>query len=80
MCQRAPVRDKLSNQNSGGFTEGANSTRVPDWVDENVADWIKINVAAMDTAWGAAEEVNRGALAFVHIPPYVALCLPWAAC
>ena len=42
---------------------------MPDWVDENVAEWIKLNVAAMDAAWGDAAEVNRGALAFVHIPP-----------
>lgn len=54
---------------AGGFSEGANSTPVPDWVDENVAEWIKLNVAAMDAAWGPAEEVDRGALAFVHIPP-----------
>ncbi|KAH9918748.1 Metallo-dependent phosphatase [Epithele typhae] len=54
-----------------GFTEGVNSTQVPDWVDENVADWIKLNVAAMDAAWGPAESVNRGSLAFVHIPPHV---------
>ena len=42
---------------------------MPDWVDENVAEWIKLNVAAMDAVWGDAAEVNRGALAFVHIPP-----------
>ena len=56
---------------TGGFSEGANSTRVPDLVDENVATWINLTVATMDAAWGPAEKVNRGSLAFVHIPPYV---------
>ncbi|EJF56970.1 Metallo-dependent phosphatase [Dichomitus squalens LYAD-421 SS1] len=55
----------------GGFSEGVNSTRVPDWVDENVATWINFTVATMDAAWGPAEKVNRGSLAFVHIPPHV---------
>lgn len=54
----------------GGFSLGANSTRVPDWVDPSVAEWIVSETRAMNAAWGPAE--NRGALAFVHIPPYVA--------
>ncbi|KAK7034650.1 hypothetical protein VNI00_012292 [Paramarasmius palmivorus] len=53
----------------GGFSPGANSQAVPDWVDESVAKWISSETAAMNTAWGPAEE--RGALAFVHIPPHV---------
>ncbi|KAI1798381.1 Metallo-dependent phosphatase [Ganoderma leucocontextum] len=39
----------------GGFSEGANSTRLPDWVDENVATWINLTVATMDAAWGPAD-------------------------
>ena len=64
---------RVTHTQTGGFSLGENSTRVPDWVDENVADWIKLNVAAMDAAWGPAQEVNRSALAFVHIPPCVDL-------
>ena len=51
----------------GGFSPGANSTQLPDWVDSTVADWITAQTEAMNAAWGPAEE--RGALAFVHIPP-----------
>lgn len=53
----------------GGFSEGANSTALPDWVDAKVADWVKLTVAKMNAAWGPAETVERGSLAFVHIPP-----------
>uniref|UniRef100_A0A0W0G322 Calcineurin-like phosphoesterase domain-containing protein n=1 Tax=Moniliophthora roreri TaxID=221103 RepID=A0A0W0G322_MONRR len=53
----------------GGFSPGANSVAVPDWVDESVAEWISTETAAMNAAWGPAE--NRGALAFVHIPPHL---------
>ena len=45
--------------------------RVPDWVDANVAQWIELTVAKMDAAWGPADKVKRGSLAFVHIPPCV---------
>ncbi|PIL27353.1 hypothetical protein GSI_10500 [Ganoderma sinense ZZ0214-1] len=55
----------------GGFSEGTNSTRLPDWVDENVATWINLTVAAMDSGWGPADKMGRGSLAFVHIPPHV---------
>ncbi|KAI0646140.1 Metallo-dependent phosphatase [Trametes meyenii] len=55
----------------GGYSEGTNSTPVPDWVDAKVADWIKLTVAKMDEAWGPADQVERGSLAFVHIPPHV---------
>ena len=53
----------------GGFSEGANSTALPDWVDASVADWITLTVSQMDAAWGPAEQVARGSLVFVHIPP-----------
>ncbi|KAH8116220.1 Metallo-dependent phosphatase [Phellopilus nigrolimitatus] len=52
----------------GGFSEGTGATAVPDWVDSTVAGWIESESAAMNAAWGPAE--NRGALAFVHIPPH----------
>ncbi|KAI0718345.1 Metallo-dependent phosphatase [Cerioporus squamosus] len=55
----------------GGFSEGANSTSLPDWVDEAVAKWIELTVAQMNAAWGPADKVGRGSLAFVHIPPHV---------
>ncbi|ESK86704.1 calcineurin-like phosphoesterase [Moniliophthora roreri MCA 2997] len=53
----------------GGFEPGPDSSGVPDWVDESVAEWISTETAAMNAAWGPAE--NRGALAFVHIPPHL---------
>ncbi|KAI0764830.1 Metallo-dependent phosphatase [Fomes fomentarius] len=55
----------------GGFSEGANSTRLPDWVDAAVATWIERTVVLMDDAWGPADKVGRGSLAFVHIPPHI---------
>ena len=58
---------------AGGITAGPNSTSIPDWVDESVAQWLKSETAAMESAWGPAE--NRAALAFVHIPPHVASSL-----
>ncbi|KAG6906472.1 hypothetical protein DXG01_013799 [Tephrocybe rancida] len=53
----------------GGFSAGPNSTRLPDWVDSSVAQWIKTETHAMNAAWGSADK--RGALAFVHIPPHI---------
>ncbi|KAJ4482613.1 Metallo-dependent phosphatase-like protein [Lentinula aciculospora] len=53
----------------GGFSYGDNSSAIPDWVDESVAAWIESESAAMNDAWGPPE--NRGALAFVHIPPHI---------
>lgn len=53
--------------NEGGFSPGKNSTPVPDWVDDTVATWIEQETQLMNAVWGPAE--NRGALAFVHIPP-----------
>ncbi|KAI0634996.1 Metallo-dependent phosphatase [Trametes polyzona] len=59
----------------GGFSEGANSTALPDWVDAKVADWVKLTVAKMNYAWGPADKVRRGSLAFVHIPPHAVQAL-----
>jgi len=53
----------------GGFSEGANSQPLPDWVDDTVAGWIEEQTAMMDAAWGPADQ-RRGSLAFVHIPPH----------
>ncbi|KAJ2982618.1 hypothetical protein NUW54_g10728 [Trametes sanguinea] len=53
----------------GGFSEGANSTALPDWVDASVADWIQLTVSKMNAVWGPADRVARGSLVFVHIPP-----------
>ena len=55
---------------TGGVSTNPNSTALPDWVDSSVADWIKSESKAMELAWGPAD--TRGALAFVHIPPYAA--------
>ncbi|KII84523.1 hypothetical protein PLICRDRAFT_351516 [Plicaturopsis crispa FD-325 SS-3] len=73
-----PVYNKVSDNSPafvlwffdsrGGWSPGKNSTPVPDWVDSTVAGWIETETAAMNTAWGPAED--RGALAFVHIPPH----------
>ncbi|TFK47515.1 Metallo-dependent phosphatase [Heliocybe sulcata] len=65
----APILVLWFFDSRGGFSPGANSTAMPDWVDSTVATWIQTETAAMNTAWGPAE--NRGALAFVHIPPHV---------
>ncbi|OJT14815.1 hypothetical protein TRAPUB_8609 [Trametes pubescens] len=80
-----PVYTKASDRNPslilwffdsrGGFSEGANSTALPDWVDAKVADWVKLTVTKMNAAWGPAEKVERGSLAFVHIPPHAVLAL-----
>jgi len=67
---RAPSLILWFFDSRGGFSEGANSTAVPDWVDETVADWIEEQTSMMDAAWGPASE-NRGSLVFVHIPPHV---------
>ncbi|KIP09789.1 hypothetical protein PHLGIDRAFT_126087 [Phlebiopsis gigantea 11061_1 CR5-6] len=53
----------------GGFSEGSNSTALPDWVDSSVATWIEQETKLMDSVWGPADQ-TRGALAFVHIPPH----------
>ncbi|KAF9457688.1 Metallo-dependent phosphatase-like protein [Collybia nuda] len=66
----APVLILWFFDSRGGFSPGANSTRLPDWVDVSVADWIESETKIMDEAWGPAEK--RGALAFVHIPPFIA--------
>ncbi|KAK7683089.1 hypothetical protein QCA50_013762 [Cerrena zonata] len=54
----------------GGFFEPTGQQGVPDWVDDTVAGWIQEQTSIMDATWGPAEQ-NRGALAFVHIPPHV---------
>ena len=54
---------------TGGFSPNPNSEPLPDWVDESVAGWIESESREMEEAWGPAE--LRGAVAFVHIPPYV---------
>lgn len=53
----------------GGFSPNPDSQPVPDWVDASVADWIVSETTAMNKVWGPPE--TRGALAFVHIPPFV---------
>lgn len=52
----------------GGVSSDPNKTTVPDWVDESVNSWIIAETARMEEAWGPAEQ--RGALAFMHIPPH----------
>ena len=49
-----------------GFTPGANSVAIPDWVDDSVATWLASEIALMNAAWGPSE--SRAALAFVHVP------------
>ncbi|KAI0711211.1 Metallo-dependent phosphatase [Earliella scabrosa] len=56
----------------GGFSLGANSTRVPDHVHPSVATWIERTVSRMNAFWGPADKVGRGSIAFMHIPPNVA--------
>lgn len=60
-------------QSTGGRSPGSTSAPLPDWVDASVAGWIKNETAAMEAAWDSIESRKRGALAFMHIPPYVAL-------
>jgi hypothetical protein len=54
----------------GGWSPGATSAPLPDWVDASVARWIQSESALMDAAWGSESANKRGALAFVHIPPH----------
>ena len=42
---------------------------IPDWVDESVVGWLSSELKKMDAVWGPSS--RRGALAFMHIPPYV---------
>ncbi|KAI0659004.1 Metallo-dependent phosphatase [Cubamyces menziesii] len=72
---RAPSLILWFFDSRGGFSEGANSTALPDWVDESVADWITLTVSHMNAAWGPAEQVARGSLVFVHIPPHAVQAL-----
>lgn len=51
----------------GGFSTDAKPVGVPDWVDASVATWVVDQTAKMEAEWGPASE--RGALAFMHIPP-----------
>ncbi|KAG1743458.1 Metallo-dependent phosphatase-like protein [Suillus lakei] len=54
----------------GGWSPGSTSAPLPDWVDASVAGWIKRETAAMEAGWDSVESRERGALAFVHIPPH----------
>ncbi|KAG2340703.1 Metallo-dependent phosphatase [Suillus weaverae] len=54
----------------GGWSPGSTSVPLPDWVDASVAGWIKRETAAMEAGWDSVERRERGALAFVHIPPH----------
>lgn len=54
----------------GGYSPGPDSHPIEDWVHPSVAGWIQTETQRMNDAWGPAS--NRGALAFVHIPPYLA--------
>jgi len=54
----------------GGWSPGSTSAPLPDWVDASVAEWIQSESAIMEAAWGTEASRNRGALAFVHIPPH----------
>ena len=47
---------------------------MPDYVDPSVAEWVIHETDLMNSVWGPAE--TRGALAFVHIPPFVYIPLP----
>jgi hypothetical protein len=55
---------------TGGVSPNPNPQPLPDYVDSSVADYIVSETGSMNAIWGPAE--NRGALAFMHIPPYVA--------
>lgn len=54
----------------GGWSQGSTSVPLPDWVDASVAGWIERETAAMEAGWDSVEKRERGALAFVHIPPH----------
>ncbi|KIM42442.1 hypothetical protein M413DRAFT_444857 [Hebeloma cylindrosporum] len=65
---KAPVLILWFFDSRGGFSPNPDSTRVPDWVDASVADWIVSETRDMEKAWGPAK--SRAAVAFVHIPPH----------
>ncbi|KAJ3552484.1 hypothetical protein NM688_g4128 [Phlebia brevispora] len=52
-----------------GRTFGTDPQQLPDWVDDSVANWIESETTLMNEVWGPGDK-TRGALAFVHIPPY----------
>ncbi|KAG1883432.1 Metallo-dependent phosphatase-like protein [Suillus subluteus] len=54
----------------GGWSPGSTSVPLPDWVDASVAGWIERETAVMEAGWDSVERRERGALAFVHIPPH----------
>ncbi|KII84564.1 hypothetical protein PLICRDRAFT_57545 [Plicaturopsis crispa FD-325 SS-3] len=68
ITDRAPALVLWFFDSRGGWSQQNSSIPVPDWVDSTVAGWIEEETAAMNAAWGPAE--NRGAVAFVHIPPH----------
>ncbi|KAG8808064.1 hypothetical protein FRC17_004148 [Serendipita sp. 399] len=53
----------------GGDSPGKDSKPMEDWVHHSVADWIQNETKAMKKAWGSHDDI--GALAFVHIPPFL---------
>ncbi|KAF8877196.1 hypothetical protein BD779DRAFT_1558559 [Infundibulicybe gibba] len=68
-ADRAPVLILWFFDSRGGVSPNPNPTALPDWVDASVSDWIKSETEAMEAEWGPMSD--RGALAFVHIPPHV---------
>ncbi|KZV79965.1 Metallo-dependent phosphatase [Exidia glandulosa HHB12029] len=46
-----------------------NQIPLNDWVDQSVVGWMESEIALQNKAWGPATE--RGAIAFVHIPPHI---------
>ncbi|KAG6864073.1 hypothetical protein C0991_000367 [Blastosporella zonata] len=65
-ADESPVLILWFFDSQGGVS--TNATTLPEWVDNSVAVWIKTKTEVMEAIWGSSE--NRGALAFVHIPPY----------
>lgn len=49
----------------GGMSRGPNSVELPDWVDENVGEWVEDVSAPMKAAWGE----SHSSLVFAHIAP-----------
>lgn len=49
----------------GGMSRGPDSKELPDWVDEDVGEWVEDVSTPMKVAWGE----SHSSLVFAHIAP-----------
>ncbi|KAF8067996.1 Metallo-dependent phosphatase-like protein [Lyophyllum atratum] len=71
---KAPVLILWFFDSRGGFSADVDHHGIPDHVDAKGAGWIESETEPMNATRGPADQ--RGAVAFVHIPPNVVRNLP----